>query len=83
MQWDLLVDLHRIDANWLTLASTDDRRPGVHLHQGGFVLVEDDGAELAVAVVTNPDDGLVRLRVLPGPASRYPDVLAKATVGAD
>ncbi len=84
MQWDLQVDFHRIDENGLTLAHTDDLRPGVHLRQGDYVVVGDEDAEPAVAVVTElDDDGFMRLRVLPGPASQYPDLLARLTVGAN
>ena len=63
---------HRIDENGLTLAHTDDLRPGVHLRQGDYVVVGDEDAEPAIAVVTQlDDDGFMRLRVLPGPASEY------------
>lgn len=81
MRWDLWVDFNRVDENGLTLASLNDVRAGVHLHQGSFVVVGDEDYAPAIAEVVELDegDGFMRLRVIPGAAVEHPDLLAKAT----
>lgn len=84
MQVDLRVDFHRIDEDGLTLANARHARAGLHLHRDDYVVVGADDCEPALArVVELDEDGFMRLRVLPGDAADYPDLLAKAAaVGA-
>jgi hypothetical protein len=78
--WDLWVDFHRVDSAGLTHAHVDDATAGAHLEQGGFIVVGDDGADPGVAeIVEVRNDGVVLLRVLPGPAELHRGLLQPRT----
>lgn len=71
-RFDLWVDYHRRDADGLTHAHVDDVESGRELVPGSFVLVGNAEADSAVAeVVAIDDDGVVLVRVLPGPAEQH------------
>lgn len=66
--WDMWVDFGRV-YDGLTHGHVDDATTGGVVVAGAYIVVGDDDAEAAVAqVVTVEDDGVVLLRVLPGPA---------------
>ena len=70
--WDLWVDYHRRDADGLTHAHAADVEAGLELVPGSHLIVGNNEAEPAVAeVVAVEPDGLVLLRVLPGPAEDH------------
>lgn len=72
MKYDLWIDYHREDAEGLTHASVEDLAPGVELVPGSYVVVGNEEADPAVAkVVTVEHDGVVLVRVLPGPAEEH------------
>ena len=72
MNYDLWIDYHREDAEGLTHASVKDLSPGVELVPGSYVVVGNEEADPAVAkVVTVEHDGVVLVRVLPGPAEEH------------
>lgn len=72
MEWDLWIDYHRQDEDGLTHASVQDATPGVTLSPGAHVVVGNEEADPAVAeVVSIDDDGVVLVRVLPGPAEDH------------
>lgn len=69
--WDMWVDFARV-YDGLTHGHMDDATAGVVIEPGGYLVVGDDDAEAAVAqVVAVEDDGVVLLRVLPGPAQAH------------
>ena len=71
-QWDLWVDYHRIDGDGLTHTRVKDLERPLDLRAGMFVIVGNEEADPAVAeVVAVEPDGLVLVRVLPGPASDH------------
>ena len=71
-RFDLWVDYHRRDADGLTHAHVDDVEIGRELVAGSVVLVGNAEADSAVAeVVAIDDDGVVLVRVLPGPAKQH------------
>jgi hypothetical protein len=72
MEWDLWIDYHRQDEDGLTHASVLDASPGVALRPGAYVVVGNEEADRAVAEVVSVDDeGIVLVRVLPGPADDH------------
>lgn len=72
MKWDLWIDYHRQDEDGLTHTHADDAAPGVALVPGAYVLVGNEEADSAVAeVVSIGEDGVVLVRVLPGPADDH------------
>ena len=72
MTWDLWVDYHRQDEDGLTHASVEDVEPGVTLTLGAHLVVGNEEADSAVAeVVSIDEDGIVLVRVLPGPAADH------------
>lgn len=76
MTWDIWIDYQARGADGLTPTLARFARPGVRLEVGGFVVVGADDAEPAVAeVVEVRDDGVVMLRVLPGPAADHMKLL--------
>lgn len=78
MRWDLWIDYHRRDADGLTHAHIDDAGPGTELKPGAFVVVGNEEAEPAVAeVVTIGPNGLVLVRVLPGPVQDHARLLKR------
>ena len=73
---ELWVDFHRSDSKGLTHANIEDVSPGVELTVGKYVVVWDDGADDGVAEVVEIDaDGIVLVRVLPGPATDHLDLI--------
>ena len=71
-QWDLWVDYHRTDGDGLTHTRVKDLERSLDLRPGMFVIVGNEEADAAVAeVVAVEPDGLVLVRVLPGPASDH------------
>jgi hypothetical protein len=67
MNWELWVDYHRCDADGLTHTNVKDASNGVELVEGGYLVVGNEEAEVAVAEVVSIDDrGIVLVRVLPG-----------------
>lgn len=71
-RFDLWVDYHRRDADGLTHAHVDDVESGRELAPGSFVIVGNAEADPAVAeVVAIEDDGVVLVRVLPGPVEQH------------
>lgn len=70
--WDLWVDYHRQDADGLTHAHLDDVESDVEIVPGIFVVVGNEDADPAVAEVVSIDpDGIMLVRVLPGPAEDH------------
>ena len=77
MTWDLWIDYQARAEDGLTPTLARFARPGVSLEVGGFVVVGADDAEPAVAeVVEMRDEGVVMLRVLPGPAADHLELLS-------
>lgn len=69
--WDMWLDFARV-YDGLTHGHVDDVTAGVDIVAGAYIVVGDDDAEAAVAqVVSVEDDGVVLLRVLPGPAQAH------------
>ncbi len=70
--WDLWVDYHRSDGEGLVHTNARDAEPGVELVEGAYVVVGNEEADPSVAeVVSIEPDGVVLLRVLPGPVSEH------------
>ena len=83
MTRDLWIDFQARGADGLTPSLSRFARPGVSLEVGAFVVVGADDAEPAVAeVVEVRDDGIVMLRVLPGPASDHLELLSAERAGS-
>lgn len=77
-RWDLWVDFHRIDADGLTHASVKDASAGAIIEPGSYLVVGDEDAEPAVAqIVEVKANGVVLLRVLPGPADQHMELLSR------
>lgn len=77
MDWQLWVDYHRTDAEGLTHGNIRNATPGTKLVVGEHVVVGNEEADPAVAeVVQVGPDGLVLVRVLPGPAEAHLDLLS-------
>jgi hypothetical protein len=82
MTWDLWIDYQARTGDGLTPTLARFARPGVSLEVGAFVVVGADDAELAVAqVVEVRSDGIVILKVMPGPASDHLELLSKERAG--
>ena len=72
LTWDLWVDYHRTDGEGLTHTNVRDAAGGVSLKPGVFLVVGNEEADPAVAEVVSVDpDGIVLVRVLPGPAEEH------------
>lgn len=79
MSWDLWIDYHRRDADGLTHAHRDDAEPGIELKPGAFIVVGNEEADYAAAeVVSIAPDGVVLVRVLPGPLDNHRKLLKRA-----
>jgi hypothetical protein len=66
----------------LTSALLDHVRPGVVIEVGRYLVVGSEDSEVAVAQVTSVEpNGIVHVRVLPGPATEHLHHLS-ATSGA-
>lgn len=71
--WDLWLDYHRRDADGLTHGNVRNARPGVVLVAGERIVVGNEDADVAMAEVARIDDnGVVLVRVLPGPVDDQP-----------
>jgi hypothetical protein len=78
MERELWVDFHRTDGSGLTHARVRDAAPGVDLEIGRCVVVWDEGADDGVAEIVQIDaDGIVLVRVLPGPAEDHVDLVGR------
>lgn len=65
--WDLWLDYHRRDADGLTHGNARNARPEVEFVPGRYLVVGNEEADPAVAVVVRiNDNGVVLIRVLPG-----------------
>jgi hypothetical protein len=83
MTWDLWIDYQARREDGLTPTLARFAQPGVSLEVGAYVVVGADDAELAVAeVVEVRPDGVVLLRVLPGPASDHLELLSAERAGS-
>jgi hypothetical protein len=84
MTWDLWIDYQAKAADGLTPTLARFAQPGVVLEVGRHVVVGADDAEPAVAeVVEIRSDGVVLVRVLPGPASDHLNLVARSGQLAD
>jgi hypothetical protein len=80
LTWDMWIDFQAQDADGLTPALVEHARPGVTVDPGTYLLVGSDDSELAVArIVSVEPDGLVSVRVLPGPASEHLHLLGSSS----
>lgn len=71
-QWDLWVDYHRTDGDGLTHTRADDLERPLDLRAGMHLVVGNEEADPAVAeVVAVEPDGVVLVRVLPGPVDDH------------
>jgi hypothetical protein len=83
MTWDLWIDYQARRADGLTPTLARFARPGLGLEVGAFIVVGADDAEPAVAeVVDVRADGVVLVRVLPGPASDHLELLSAERAGS-
>ena len=83
MTWDLWIDYQARRADGLTPTLARFARPGLSLKVGAFIVVGADDAEPAVAeVVDVRADGVVLVRVLPGPASDHLELLSAERAGS-
>jgi hypothetical protein len=83
MTWDLWIDYHRTDGEGLTHGNVRNVAPGTKLVVGEHIVVGNEEAEPAVAeVVQVGPDGLVLVRVLPGPAEEHLDLVVGRTAQA-
>jgi hypothetical protein len=77
MTWDLWIDYQAIEQDGLTPTLARFAAPGVAIEVGRYVVVGADDAQPAVAEIADiRDDGVVLVRVLPGPASSHLDLVA-------
>jgi hypothetical protein len=78
MDWQLWIDYHRTDVHGMTHANSRNAAPGTKLVVGEHVVVGSDEADPAVAeVVQVGPEGLVLVRVLPGPAQAHLDLVGR------
>ena len=83
MTWDLWIDYQARREDGLTPSLARFARSDVTLEVGAFVVVGANDAEPAVAeVVEVRADGVVLLRVLPGPASDHLELLSGERTGS-
>jgi hypothetical protein len=76
MDWQLWIDYHRTDAEGLTHGNTRNAAEGTKLVVGEYIVVGNEEADPAVAeVIQVGPDGLVLVRVLPGPAEAHLDLM--------
>jgi len=77
MTWDLWIDYQGKQPDGLTPTLARFARRGVVLEVGRHVVAGAEDAEPAVAeVIEIRGDGVVLLRVLPGPASEHLELVA-------
>jgi hypothetical protein len=78
MDWQLWLDYHRTDAEGLTHGNVRNAVPGTRLVVGEYVVVGNEEADPAVAeVVQVGPEGLVLVRVLPGPAEQHLNLVGR------
>jgi hypothetical protein len=76
------IDYQACEPDGLTPTLTRFARPGLKLEVGSFVVVGAEDAEPAVAeVVKFAENGVVLVRVLPGPASDHRELLPADRAG--
>lgn len=73
---DLRVDLNTEDDTGLPWAFLRDAADPARIHEGAWIVV-GSGATRAVAQVVQVEGGLVWVRPLPGPVSRYRELLGR------
>jgi hypothetical protein len=79
--WDLWIDYHTTEPSGLTPTLLEYATPGAIIEVGRYVLVGSEDAELAVAEIVEIDrDGVVMVRVLPGPAADHRNLLSHRAV---
>ena len=79
--WDLWVDYQRTDGDRLTHTNVRNAAPGIQLKEGEHVVVGNEEADPAVAqVVAIKSNGVVLVRVLPGPAEDHLHLVRHAGV---
>jgi hypothetical protein len=84
MTWDLWIDYQARQPDGLTPTLARFSRPGVVTEPGRYVIVGAEDAEPAVAeIVEVRPDGVVLVRVLPGPAEAHMDLVRAAAVEPD
>lgn len=72
MELGLWVDYQRIDADGLTHTHLRNAVGGATVRPGGHVVVGNEDADPAVALVVSVEpNGVVLLRILPGPAEAH------------
>lgn len=70
--WDLWLDYHRQDGDGLTNTHLEDVEGDIEIVPGAYVVVGNVEADPAVAEVVKVEpDGVVLVRVLPGPAEDH------------
>jgi hypothetical protein len=80
---DVWIDYQARTEDWLTATLARFARPGVNLEVGASGAVGADDAEPAVAeIVDVRADGVVLLRVLPGPVSDHLELLSAERTGS-
>lgn len=79
MTRDMWIDFHRVDERGFTLGARRNARAGLKILEGDYIVVgeEDAGDAVARVVKYEPKSGLVRLKVLRGPASSHPKLLKR------
>lgn len=78
MEWDLWIDFHHEDVDGYTHASVKDVVGDLLLRPGAHIVVGNEEADPAVAeVVAVEPDGVVLVRVLPGPADHHLHLLGR------
>ena len=76
MSYDLWIDFQACESGGLTPTVAEYAGPDVELRQGASVVVGSDDSEPAVAeIVELKPNGVVMVRVLPGPASDHLDLI--------
>lgn len=72
---DLAVDLNSEDDSGLPWTFLDEARDPTLVHEGAWLVV-GQGSVRAVAQVVEIDDGIVRVRPLPGPVDEHRHLLS-------
>ena len=78
MSYDLWIDFNARESGGLTPTLAEYARPGLKLRKGAYVVVGSEDSEPAVGEIAEvADDGVVLVRVLPGPASDHLDLVTR------
>jgi hypothetical protein len=75
MQIDLTVDLNNEDESGLPWTFLDEALNPSLIREGAWIVV-GEGSARAVAQVVEIEDGIVRVRPLPGPVERHQHLLS-------